>query len=115
MPVEMAAGCPRQWIHAGDAGYLDDFGPLVVAACGCGSVAGRVFLLLVEHLHEAGGRFFIQPGGDGGGPETVAVEPAAQPSQRLDVCGAGCGDLEPDGQGTKPPGDRLVKIPERLA
>ena len=52
------------------------------------SVPGDLILLLVEHLHEVAGRFLIQPGGQGGGPEAVAAEPAAQPGERLDVCQA---------------------------
>src|SRR5580704_4058876 len=46
------------------------------------SAAGSVrvgLLLLIEHLHEIAGRFLIQPGCQGGDPETVAADPVAQP------------------------------------
>jgi hypothetical protein len=89
-------------------------GPRCLAGAGDrGSVPGGLLLLLVEHLHEAGGRLLIGPRSYGCGPETVAAEPAVQLGERLDVSGRGSADLEPDGKGTHPVGDRVVKIPER--
>jgi hypothetical protein len=79
-----------------------------------GSVSGVQFFPLVEHPHKIAGRLFIQPGGHGGGPEPIAAESTAQHSERLDVFGRGGTDLEPDGKGTHPVGDRLVKVPGRL-
>jgi hypothetical protein len=46
-------------MHTGDAGYLDDADYLILKA-DRGSVPGGL-PLLIEHLHEAGGRLLIQP------------------------------------------------------
>src|SRR5262249_38812599 len=76
---------------------------------------GLLLFHLVEHLHEAGGRLLIQPGGQGGGPEAVAPERAARPGEGRDVASGEGADLEREGKGPAPVGARLVQVPPRLA
>jgi len=64
--------------------------------------------------HEAGGGFFIQAGGPGGGPEAVAAERSAPPGELLNPVHRGCADVELDGEGTHQVGDCLIEVPERL-
>jgi hypothetical protein len=57
----------------------------------------------------------IQSGSQGRGPETVVAKPTTKVGERLEVSSRDGADLEPDGQGAHPVGDRLIKVPGRLA